>query len=156
MIIGNMDNLELALLPKALLNILEQTGPGLSQIKAMPDGKFQPEGQTWFCSIGPVMTEPAELRHTEYHYNYLDIQLVLEGEEIIGYGLKDARGQQGYEKKPDLYILDKPQLSNQLHLKPGDFAVFYPGEPHQALCAIDQPATVRKAVFKIPKELIVS
>lgn len=154
MIIGNLDNLELALLPDTLFNILEQTGPGLSQIKALPDGKFQNDGETWFCSIGPVMTEPAAQRHTEYHNDYLDIQLVLEGEEIIGYGLKDARGQDGYEKKPDLYILNSPQLSNQVHLKPGDFAVFYPGEPHQALCAVNGPATVRKAVFKIPKSLV--
>ncbi|MCP6744350.1 YhcH/YjgK/YiaL family protein, partial [Klebsiella pneumoniae] len=39
-------------------------------------------------------------------------------------------------------------------LRPGDFAVFYPGEPHQALCAVSTPAPVRKAVFKIPAEML--
>lgn len=33
-------------------------------------------------------------------------------------------------------------------LKAGDFATFYPGEPLQALCMAELPATVRKAVFK--------
>ncbi|MCV5979533.1 YhcH/YjgK/YiaL family protein, partial [Escherichia coli] len=30
----------------------------------------------------------------------------------------------------------------------------YPGEPHQALCAVSTPAPVRKAVFKIPAEML--
>lgn len=39
-------------------------------------------------------------------------------------------------------------------LRSGDFAVFLPGEPHQALCAVQAPMTVRKAVFKVPRALL--
>ena len=31
----------------------------------------------------------------------------------------------------------------------GDFVVFYPGEVHKPLCAVGQPAKVRKAVIKL-------
>ena len=36
-----------------------------------------------------------------------------------------------------------------LHLNEGDFVVFYPGEVHKPLCAVGEPAKVRKAVVKM-------
>lgn len=34
-------------------------------------------------------------------------------------------------------------------MQAGDFVVFYPGEVHKPLCAVGEPANVRKAVVKI-------
>ncbi|ELQ8410957.1 YhcH/YjgK/YiaL family protein, partial [Salmonella enterica subsp. enterica serovar Panama] len=34
-------------------------------------------------------------------------------------------------------------------LNEGDFVVFYPGEVHKPLCAVGEPARVRKAVVKM-------
>ncbi|MCX3349967.1 YhcH/YjgK/YiaL family protein [Escherichia coli] len=53
----------------------------------------------------------------------------------------------------DVYKRQAPE-SVSILLRPGDFAVFYPGEPHQALCAVSTPAPLRKAVFKIPAEML--
>lgn len=154
MIAGNMKMLDLATLPKSLYEILSHPEFSLEKLQSLPDGKYQPEGVKWFCNVGDSQTSPAETRHTEFHENYLDIQLILNGEEIINYSLTNAIGQSAVEKKPDLYILDKPVLTNHILLRAGDFATFYPGEPHQALCMVNKPATVRKAVFKVPKEII--
>ena len=100
-------------------------------------------------------TAPAVTRHTEYHRRWLDIQVVLAGEEIIRYDVADAREMPAEERKPDLWIVAQPQLRQQLHLQAGDFAIFAPGEAHQALCAVDdRPAQVRKAVFKVPVEML--
>ncbi len=52
-----------------------------------------------------------------------------------------------------IYVSLAPE-SVSILLRPGDFAVFYPGEPHQALCAVSTPAPIRKAVFKIPAEML--
>lgn len=154
MIAGNMNNLDLATLPKSLYEILSHPEFNLEKLQSLPDGKYQPEGATWFCNIGDSQTSPADVRHTEFHKNYLDIQLILQGEEIINYSLLNAIGQSAVEKKTDLYILDNPTLTNSILLQIGDFATFYPGEPHQALCMVKSPATVRKAVFKVPKDII--
>ncbi|MDG2915857.1 YhcH/YjgK/YiaL family protein [Bisgaard Taxon 10/6] len=154
MIAGNMKILDLATLPKSLYDILSHPEFSLEKLQALPDGKYQPEGAKWFCNVGDSQTSPAETRHTEFHKNYLDIQLILEGEEIINYSLTNAIGQSAVEKKPDLYILNNPVLTNGILLRAGDFVTFYPGEPHQALCMVKAPATVRKAVFKVPKEII--
>ncbi|ABR75308.1 YhcH/YjgK/YiaL family protein [Actinobacillus succinogenes] len=154
MIAGNMNILQLATLPKSLCEILSHPEFTLEKLQVLPDGKYQPDGTKWFCNVGDFQTSPAETRHTEFHENYLDIQLILKGEEIINYSLTNAIGESAVEKKPDLYILDNPVLTNSILLRAGDFVTFYPGEPHQALCMVKQPDTVRKAVFKVPKEII--
>ncbi|MCL2898968.1 YhcH/YjgK/YiaL family protein [Brenneria tiliae] len=155
MIAGNLSHLKLATLPTPLWNILSAPGMTLTELNALPEGRYQPEGADWFYSIGSVSTAPQAARHTEFHRNYLDIQLVLAGEEIIGYGLNDVQGQAATERKPDLYILDNPSVPHKILLRSGDFVTFYPGEAHQALCAVDDiPAPVKKAVFKIPLALL--
>ncbi|MCX8639003.1 YhcH/YjgK/YiaL family protein [Gilliamella sp. B3172] len=37
---------------------------------------------------------------------------------------------------------------------PVSVTTFYPGELHQALCMVDEPRKVRKAVFKVPIDII--
>ncbi|BCQ41449.1 hypothetical protein ERHA54_40520 [Erwinia rhapontici] len=150
MIAGNLNHLTLATLPASLFQLLAQPAHSLAALSALPDGRWQPEGAVWFCHIGSQQSAPAVTRHTEFHREYLDIQIVLTGEEVIRYGLTDARPAGGEERKADLYIVADPQLTQQAHLRPGDFVTFAPGEAHQALCAIGQPMMVRKAVFKIP------
>lgn len=154
MIAGNITILKLATLPKSLYNILSRPEMELTNLQGLADGRYQVEGETWFYNIGDSQTAPIETRHTEFHKQYLDIQLILKGEEIIRYSLTDATNAPAFEKKPDLLILESPILTNSIHLKAGDFVTFYPGEPHQALCMIDEPKIVRKAVFKIPMSMI--
>ncbi|KAB7896370.1 DUF386 family protein [Rouxiella sp. S1S-2] len=150
MIAGNLHSLEMATLPDALLQVLTLPACSLEALRAREDGRFQPEGAAWFCSIANANTSPADERHTEFHQQWLDIQVVLEGEEIIGFDTHSVIGQYAVERKPDLFILENSRLSNQILLRSGDFVTFAPGEPHRALCCNKRPAVVRKAVFKIP------
>lgn len=150
MIAGNLQALELATLPQVLRQILLLPACSLEALCQREDGRFQPEGAAWFCTVGNANTSPAAQRHTEFHHQWLDIQVVLEGEEIIGFDTRSAIGQPATERKPDLFILEKPNLPNEILLRRGDFVTFAPGEPHRALCCITGPAVVRKAVFKVP------
>ncbi len=101
-----------------------------------------------------AQTQPAAERHTEYHRQWADIQVILAGEERIQAGMAAVMRPQDNELKPDLYLCQPAPESVSILLRPGDFAVFYPGEPHQALCAVSTPAPVRKAVFKIPAAML--
>lgn len=154
MITGNLTTLTLATLPHSLWSLLSRPEYSLAALQAYDDGRIQPPNESWFCHIGPAQTAPRATRHTEFHRQYLDIQVMLAGEEIIHFSCADARQQPAEERKPDLFILENPQLTQSMHLRAGDFVTFYPGEAHQALCAVDEPATVRKAVFKIPLALL--
>jgi biofilm protein TabA len=154
MIAGNIGHLSLATLPISLQAIFCDSNIDFEQLKRLPSGRYQPEGAEWFYMISSSMTEPAEQRAAEFHKDYLDIQLVLEGEEIIGYGLTDASHDKAEERAPDLFILNECRLRNRILLSAGDFVTFYPGEAHQPLCAVNEPAIVKKAVFKIPRTLL--
>jgi len=154
MIVGNLRTLSMAGLPAALRAILERDDCRLEALQQREDGRFQPEGAPWFCMIGPAQTEPAAQRHTEYHREWADIQVVLNGNEVINASQQSLAQPGDEERKADLFIAAVRALPVSMRLGAGDFAVFLPGEPHQALCAAQRPETVRKAVFKIPRSLL--
>jgi len=154
MIIGNLQTLAMAGLPAALRAILERDDCTLEALQQREDGRFQPDGTAWFCHIGPAQTQPATQRHTEYHRQYADIQVVLNGNEVINASQQSLAQPADEERKADLFIAAVRALPVSMCLTAGDFVVFLPGEPHQALCAVQQPETVRKAVFKIRCSLL--
>lgn len=154
MLIGNISKLEQSGLPSNLRSVIQSLGCDLGVLQSLSDGRIASEDDSWFCNVGDAVTEPASRRQTEWHKLYADIQLVLKGEEIINCSCQDVSNQSSTEKKPDLYLLDNPILEHSVHLKPGDFVLFYPGEAHQALCEVGGVNDVRKAVFKIPLSML--
>ncbi|HHA2299765.1 TPA: YhcH/YjgK/YiaL family protein [Enterobacter asburiae] len=154
MIIGHLNALPLAGLPSTLYALLSRPDCTLQALRERDDGCWQPENATWFCQIGPAQTQPRADRHTEYHRQWADIQVVLAGEEHIYAGARPTGKPEDEERKPDLFITSPAEHSVRIRLAAGDFAVFCPGEPHQALCAAEAPLTVRKAVFKIPRAML--
>lgn len=154
MIIGNLNALPLAGLAPALREILSRPACSLAALIAREDGRWQPEGCRWFCTIGPAQTQPRDQRHTEYHLQWADIQVMLTGREIIHAGACPVTQSGDEERKPDLFITNACAHSVAITLSSGDFVVFMPEEPHQALCAADAPSTVRKAVFKVPRDML--
>lgn len=154
MIVGNLSALPLAGLPPALWQILNRPECSLAALSARQDGRFQPVDAAWFCTIGVAYTQALAQRHTEYHRQWADIQVILSGAERIHAGMVASVAPGDEERKPDLFISQQAPDSVTLLLRAGDFAVFFPGEPHQALCAVASPAAVRKAVFKVPQSLL--
>ncbi|UIA88889.1 YhcH/YjgK/YiaL family protein [Erwinia tracheiphila] len=145
MIGGNLNVLTLTTLPPALYALLARSEHCLEALQAQDDGKFQPVGENWFYTIAVAHTAPAETRHTEFHRQYLDIQIVLEGTEIIDFSWIDAHQQQAEEKKRPVYYcpgaaptLGPPQSGRFCDLLSGG------------------SAPVRKAIFKIPLAMLAS
>lgn len=82
----------------------------------------------------------------EYHCQYADIQLVLNGRERFLQGWKGTEGRQ----KPgaDVYFCDAGE-SLEFVLGPDQFAVFLPGELHAPGNPDGAPAACRKLVVKV-------
>ena len=104
MIIGNLNHLSLAGHPAWVRNILLRPECSLSALSTREDGRWQPEGCRWFCTLGTSDTQPAELRHTEYHHLWADIQVVITGCEGINAGTRPIARENDEERKPDLFI----------------------------------------------------
>lgn len=89
---------------------------------------------------------PDEAR-LEAHREYVDLHLLLEGDEVIGWKPTEEcdRVTSPYDGERDIMFFgDRPLV--WLPLAPGSFAVFYPGDAHAPMVS---EGTVRKIVFKI-------
>ncbi len=84
----------------------------------------------------------------EAHRQYVDIQLVIDGKELIGWSPIEAckQVQSDYDSQRDImFFSDVPQT--WLAMRAGQFAVFFPQDAHAPLAG---SGPVRKAVAKIP------
>ena len=125
----------------------------------LPEGRLELEtdGRV-FANFDTNMTEPQDVRMAEYHRRYLDVHVILEGRERIGFraealkiGAASGNDPEGipYSDEKDIGFLDRAVPLSYTDLGPGDFVIFYPGEIHKPLCCINAPAEVKKLILKV-------
>ena len=153
MITGSLNTLQRTPLPAPLARIMAELVKSVAHWGDAPLGKSEIDGLNLFCLVSEDLTEPAADRRGEFHEQYLDIQLLLRGEEWIGVGPHEYADESADHPHPDLWFVDDEQTS-YLALQPGDFAIFWPGELHRPLCTFNQPAKVKKLVVKVHKDLL--
>jgi biofilm protein TabA len=116
-----------------------------------PDGKYEIEG-AGTMSVESPMTEPASARKLEGHRRFIDVVLLLRGEEWIGCRpLSDAGKLTEAYADRDLYFFEGAQEETRVHMLPGRFLICFPEDLHRPLCeGKEGPAKIRKAVLKYP------
>lgn len=147
MIIGNIHHLK-SWLPEELRQAIVHFMANVTD--ATPEGKYDIDGNRLFYMISENMTEPFADRRAEYHARYLDIQVVLKGQEGMAFStLPAGKPDTDWLADKDIAFLPEGAEEKMMVMNEGDFVVFYPGEVHKPLCAVGQPAKVRKAVIKL-------
>jgi len=146
MIIDQMSNAHLyqSLHPglKPAFDYLAQT-----DLSSLSVGRIEIDGQNLYAMLQQYTSKPKELATWEAHRRYIDLQVVLQGAELIGYA-NIARLSQG------LYDFSKDFLplfgeGDFLTLQSGNFSLLFPQDAHMPGIAINSPAPVKKIVFKI-------
>lgn len=147
MIAGNIHHLH-SWLPQELRDAIEHVKAHVTD--TTPLGKHDIDGNRLFYLISEDTTEPLAARRAEYHARYLDIQIILKGQEGMTFSTQPA-GQPDTDwlADKDIAFLPEGVQEKTMILSEGDFVVFYPGEVHKPLCAVGTPAKVRKAVVKL-------
>jgi len=87
----------------------------------------------------------------ESHRAYIDVQVVVSGEEFIE--VLDTAGLQVKEDRTpakDVLIYHMPDTASALRLRAGEAAVLYPVDGHMPSVSTGQPSLVRKIVVKVP------
>lgn len=110
-------------------------------------GRYPVEGDALFAIVEESGGRTREEAKLECHRKYIDIHLVLAGEEHIGWKPLGACREQvsEYSEPRDVaFYIDQP--ANWAFLSAGTFCVFFPEDAHAPLVAA-QP--IRKAVMKI-------
>jgi len=121
--------------------------PALAQ---KPDGRYSIDGDDLYYMVQHYTTKPVDQAKFESHKKYIDIQVLLAGQEMLGYsptaGLEIT---QPYDEQKDIMFYRVGTIIAQTRLEPGLFCLLYPHDAHLPSCQVTCPAPVHKVVFKI-------
>jgi len=121
-----------------------------TDLSALPLGRTDIDGADVFVMLSEAETRPPEQVKFEAHRRFIDIQLVVRGQESIGYApVASLVTAEPYDATKDIEFFSVPQESATLALRAGDFAVFAPGDGHRPSLHLDGPHVSRKAVVKV-------
>ncbi|MDF2874779.1 MAG: tabA [Sporomusa sp.] len=156
MIFGHISTLEkdAPLLPQALVKGLEYLAK--TNVAELPAGKHEIEGKDIYVAINEYETQPREARRAEAHVDYLDIQYLISGEELIAYSLltDDNEVLSDELAAKDAIFYKTVQQETDLVLTEGMYAIFFPWDVHRPNCTLHQTCKVKKAVVKIKMSLL--
>lgn len=115
-----------------------------------PDGRYDIDGDNIYALVMTYDTKDIEELKFEAHKKYIDVQLLLEGEEFIDVSLNNAlEVATQYSEQNDVTMLIPPEYFTSLLLTPGNFAVLYPHDIHQPGRQTEDNTQVRKMVIKV-------
>lgn len=152
MIYGNIYSKETAtaytpVIRKAL-EILRTT-----DVSDMHHGKYPLDGDKLILQINEITTGPKETKRLEVHRDYIDVQYMVHGHELIGFypDCKDGAVQEDLLEENDVLFYEDRSDVNELMLPMTDgcYAVFFPEDVHRPGCMMNAPEDVKKIVLKI-------
>jgi len=118
---------------------------------ALPDGEMEIQGRELFVRIMSYTAKLAAENRFETHRIYADVQYVVSGSELMQTArLADMTPTTEYDDKGDYHFFKTSAVTNDLIVKAGEFAVFYPNQPHRPSCVYEgYKGLVKKLVFKV-------
>ena len=121
-----------------------------TDLAALPLGRTEIEGDDVYVLLSEAETRPPDQVQFEAHRRYIDIQMVVRGQESIGVtpvaGLVTT---EPYDPARDIEFFAIPPQSQTLALDAGNFAVFTPKDAHRPSLHFNGPHVSRKAVVKV-------
>ena len=106
------------------------------------------QGDQVYCTRFTYETIPQEESFFEAHRRYLDIHIMVEGEERVDVNRPEDLKLTDAQEGNDFYAYQGESWHSTV-LKPGEFLVVFPGDAHRIKVQVDGPKTVSKAVFKV-------
>lgn len=110
-------------------------------------GKFDITESLQFGIGIEYTTKNSEQGLWEAHRRYLDIHVILEGEELVE--IADISNMTSTKDYEDDYELFSGAKDFSVSLVPGDFLVLFPNEVHKTGVKITDTTAVKKIVFKL-------
>ena len=125
---------------------------GRKNLRSLPNGRYELDGENAYAMVQEATLKPWGSGRPEVHREYFDIQLPLSGEETIGVGRFDPATPGEFDEEKDIGFYEEVGVS-PLTVRPGEFAILYPGTcAHAPCCSEDAAGTpIRKIVVKVRK-----
>ncbi|QLQ64234.1 MULTISPECIES: N-acetylneuraminate anomerase [Providencia] len=125
---------------------------------SLEPGSYPIDDNDVFMNVMSFETQSREQKCAELHHRYIDIQILLSGEEVIDYGVRNsAKNATVYSEADDYQLTDVIENCQTLSLTPSMFAIFMPYEPHKPGIAAEKGNCIlKKAVIKVNLNLLTS
>ena len=121
-----------------------------TDLYALAPGRYNIFGDELIAIVEHVEGRTREMARLECHREYIDIQLVLDGDETMGWKpLADCHNPMGdFSMEKDIqFFADAP--ASWVSVPPDHFCIFFPEDAHAPLVGSGQ---VRKVIFKVAVE----
>lgn len=114
------------------------------------EGKNEIDGDKVFFNFQNADIRKEEEAFFEGHKKYIDIQLVIEGEELIGYTSRsNVVRTSSWDAEKDFEVYEG-SIEHRFVLNEDTFIILFPEEPHMPLLESEKGfKKVKKAVFKV-------
>jgi YhcH/YjgK/YiaL family protein len=118
-----------------------------TDLDSIAPGRYEVDGSQVFALVQQYDSKPREKGMWESHRQYLDIQYVHQGVELMGYA--DMAHQQvgEYDASRDFVPSEGP--GEFFLLRAGSFALLAPQDAHMPQIAAGNPSPVKKIVMKV-------
>lgn len=115
-----------------------------------PTGRYIIDDKA-YASISEYQTKSHENCLFESHKKYIDIQLLMKGEERLDFNIIDRLvNGDDYNPDKDIIFYKDTETIGSVKLEPGYFSMLYPHDAHRPqMNSGDTPKLVKKVVIKI-------
>ena len=118
-----------------------------TDVRALEDGRHDIDGDNLFVNVSTLELRPLDAAHLEAHNRYIDIQVVVEGEEHFGWSeRKSCTKPEGRfdEERDIIFYSDTPQTYYKVREE--QFTILYPEDAHAPMLG---KGMVKKLIFKV-------
>jgi len=119
--------------------------------ESLPDGKLEIESEKVFALVQHYDSRMPENCRFETHRNYIDIQMLVSGTELVE--VRPAVGlavKEPYKPDIEFYAAPEPGSVHSILLSPGTAAILFPEDAHRPCIAKGGlPGPVHKIVLKV-------
>ena len=126
----------------------ESLHPRFKDLRAMEPQRLELRGEELFINRIDAPSNPQDEQPIEAHESYIDIQVLLEGHERIGWlpRAKCLSPRAPYDESKDI-IFYHDQPTSYVDLLPGDFVILFPEDGHAPFIGDGSP--ISKLIVKV-------
>ena len=123
-------------------------------LKDLPAGRVEIDGEKIYALVMKTPTRAIADAKFEAHRKYIDVHYYIAGQDITGsYPSEELKITDPYQDKTDIELFAVPSNYQKLEMRPGRFAVFFPGGGHMPNCHLSgPPQPLHKIVVKVERD----
>ena len=158
MFIGNIDNIDKdgSDFHPVIYSVLEYLRA--TDFKNILDGAYPMPHTDFILKVQRYDTKPIDDCRPEAHKNFIDVQFVAEGEEVMGWCplSPDLKITVPYDENKDVVFYNSLTPESSVMLTDRNYAVLFPMDVHRPCGSLedDEPSRVTKIVVKVPVKLV--